>query len=270
MKRFVMIVLMALIASRVLSARDHRRDSRPAERPSIIKALFQDDPAPAPPEPPQPPRARRSSRERANRVTPALALTTNPQVAPAWFPKSAWEEEAAAHPDPVGVRVLVGRLSVSEDRARLDLHKMVNHEIADWLAADIPMTWTPPNRLVDEMVQGNHVQTVTRTIGPRSGSAATETLANLDDLHTFFRAGQKLDFSEGKKSRFIERYHRDVASDRMRKTGAILAVVLASLALFSAYVRTDEATKGYYTNRLRTVGMVGLGTAGAVAYHYWS
>jgi hypothetical protein len=95
-------------------------------------------------------------------------------------------------------------------------------------------------------------------------------LAELEDVFTLYRAGQKLDFSEGRRAEFVRRYHRDVASERMRRSGAVLAVVLASLALFSAYVRTDEATKGYYTNRLRALAVAGLGTAGAVAYHYWA
>ncbi len=179
-------------------------------------------------------------------------------MAPPWFPKSEWEEEGLARPDAAGVRVLLGRLSASEDRARLDLRKTVNHEIADWLAADIPMTWTPPQKLVDRMMLGTYVQTVTRSFGPKPGELTAEVpgtercIARSSTTCTpLYRAGQKLDFSATRRAEFVEAYQRDVASLRMRKSGSVIAVVLACLAVISLYVRADEATKGYYTNRLR-------------------
>ncbi len=321
MKKLILIVILAVVASKALSDRDEHRNSnddrwsvrvlcegrevdqttgrpigvhRPRaesfappqspEPPSLTRTVGGDDPnsAAAPP----PPRGHRSKRRSQANPTPApkvvslLAPDPASKVAPAWFPKGEWEEEGLARPDTSGIRVLLGRLSVSVDRAKDDLRKTVNREIADWLAADVPMTWTPPQKLVDRMIQSTYVQTVLKSLGPKPGeitpdvastsSLNVETLPELDDLHTLYRAGQKIDFSEARRSDFIERYHRDVASTRMRKMGTIGAVVLAALGLISLYIRTDEATKGYYTNRLRVLAAAGLGVAGTLAYRYWA
>ena len=47
---------------------------------------------------------------------------------------------------------------------------------------------------------------------------------------------------------------------------ACSAFVLICLAAVSGYIRTDEATKGYYTNRLRMLAAAGVGAAGVVIY----
>ena len=48
--------------------------------------------------------------------------------------------------------------------------------------------------------------------------------------------------------------------------GGALAFVLICLAAVSGYIRADEATKGYYTNRLRMLAAAGVGAAGVVIY----
>jgi len=45
-----------------------------------------------------------------------------------------------------------------------------------------------------------------------------------------------------------------------------LGFVLICLAAISGYIRTDEATKGYYTNRLRMLTAAGVGAAGVLIY----
>ena len=124
---------------------------------------------------------------------------------------------------------------------------------------------------------GTYVQKVARNIGPNPTEARSEAtagrgsdLADMEDVWTLYRAGQRLDFSEKRRDEFIRRYHRDVASARMWRMGSVMGVVLASLALVSLYVRTDDATRGYYTNRLRALAALGLAGAGTVAYHYWA
>ncbi len=61
-------------------------------------------------------------------------------------------------------------------------------------------------------------------------------------------------------------YRQDLATQRMQRLGGGLALALAALAVLSTYIKADEATKGYYTNRLRLVAAAGLGVAGVVAY----
>ncbi len=303
MKKLALIVLLAVVASQVLADRDDSGDHR-APRPSGILSMIFDDATPATPTPPlvaaprtpepapdirtipwrggdsnvtgtQPPPARGPRTKRRSLAKPIEPST--PQAAPSWFPKSDWEEEGLARSNPQGIRVLLGRLSASEERAKADLRKTVNHELADWLAADIPMTWTPPAKLVNRMVLGTYVQTATWSFGPRQGDvtpglppAAKVAVPELDEPQIMYRAGQRLDFSAVRRAEFVESYHRDVASTRMRRSGGLIAVVLTLLALTSLYVRADEATKGYYTNRLRVLATVGLGVASAAAYRYWA
>ena len=53
---------------------------------------------------------------------------------------------------------------------------------------------------------------------------------------------------------------------RLVVLGGSLAFVLICLAAVSGYIRADEATKGYYTNRLRMLAAAGVGAAGVVIY----
>ena len=44
--------------------------------------------------------------------------------------------------------------------------------------------------------------------------------------------------------------------------------MLACLAIFVTYVRADEATRGYFTNRLRLVALAAAGAAGYAVYRF--
>ena len=295
MKKLALIVLLAVVASRLLADREDRPDRPAHPHPSVVSWVVGDD-SPAPPRPPELPPAinivpwhggapdgapapkRGPKARRRGPTSPAASdPAPAPGVVPAWFPKGEWEEEDLARPNPAGMRVLVGRLSASPERARADLRKTVGREIGDWLAADVPPTWTPPQKLVDRMTAGSYVRSELRTLGGNPApvaatpaDATTPSIPELDEPQVFYRAGQKLDFSDNRRDQFVEAYRRDVASARMKKSGSLLAVVLAGLLAVSLYVRADEATKGYYTNRLRALAAVGLGAAGAVAYRYWA
>ena len=52
----------------------------------------------------------------------------------------------------------------------------------------------------------------------------------------------------------------------MAALGGTLAFVLICLGAVSGYIRADEATKGYYTNRLRMLAAAGVGAAGVFIY----
>jgi hypothetical protein len=165
--------------------------------------------------------------------------------------------------------VLLGRLSASEDRARQDLRKIVEREVANWIAADVPTSWKVPSNVIDSMRQGSYVQEVTKNLTPAAPEVETPSTAEIqegDGLYTLYRAGQKLDFSRSRRAQIIQMYRRDLASLRMQKLGGGLALALVGLAVLTGYIKTDEATKGYYTNRLRLLAVAGLGAAGVVAY----
>ncbi len=53
---------------------------------------------------------------------------------------------------------------------------------------------------------------------------------------------------------------------RLVPLGALLAFVLACLAAVSGYIKADEATKGYYTTRLRLAAAAGVGAAGVALF----
>jgi hypothetical protein len=177
--------------------------------------------------------------------------------------------------------VLVGRVSVSEDRARKDLRKTLEREVTEWISADVPPTWKVPAPLIDRMVRGNYVQKLTRSLKPSTGEPGPETEAEadspsdlnvpgLENLYTLYRAGQQVDFSPARKARIIETYRKDLATRRMERLGGGLALALGLLAVMAGYIRADEATRGYYTNRLRLVAVAGLGAAGVAAYRFLS
>ena len=48
--------------------------------------------------------------------------------------------------------------------------------------------------------------------------------------------------------------------------GGGLGFALTCLAAVAGFIRADEATKGYYTNRLRLLAAAGVGAAGVAIY----
>jgi hypothetical protein len=281
MKKLVLVTLLAVAASWLLSEarqpgdgiRKHLvtvQDEGPVPPPTVRP--------PTPPEPPSPPGSIRtvpwrkgdgSRPKRASQAPPkSIASAKTP---PSWFPKSELEEEEKARTDAFGSRVLLGRLSASEDRARQDLRKIVEREVADWIAADVPTSWKVPSDVIDGMRQGSYVQEVTKNLTPAAPEVETPSTAEIqgsDGLYTLYRAGQKLDFSRSRRAQIVQMYRRDLASQRMQRLGGGLALALVGLAVLSGYIKADEATKGYYTNRLRLLAAAGLGTAGVLAYRF--
>ena len=61
-------------------------------------------------------------------------------------------------------------------------------------------------------------------------------------------------------------YNRELVQQRLSRSGGSLGFVLICLAAISGYIRADEATKGYYTNRLRMLAAAGVGAAGVIIY----
>jgi hypothetical protein len=64
----------------------------------------------------------------------------------------------------------------------------------------------------------------------------------------------------------VDVFHREQVRDRLTVLGGIFGFVLICLAAISGYIRTDEATKGYYTNRLRMLTAAGVGAGGVLIY----
>jgi hypothetical protein len=76
----------------------------------------------------------------------------------------------------------------------------------------------------------------------------------------------KLDESPQSRARFIEVYNHELVGRRLVNLGGSLAFILICLGAVSGYIRADEATKGYYTNRLRMLAAAGVGAGGVLIY----
>jgi len=123
--------------------------------------------------------------------------------------------------------------------------------VTDWLTPEVPHSWTPPATLVDRMV-----------LAPE--------LKQIDNYHNLgrklYQATLRCDFSTAHRADIVRAYESTVAARRLSVLGVVLGFVLACLAALAGYIRADEATKGYYTNRLRLVAATAVGAAGVVAY----
>ncbi|MDR3632602.1 MAG: hypothetical protein P4L84_02130 [Isosphaeraceae bacterium] len=150
------------------------------------------------------------------------------------------------------LRVITGRLSVTEERAQEDVRKKVDEAIAEWLAPEVVSSWQVPASLREGLVQKTEVRPVEK---------------ELDGEHvTLFEASQTVDFSHARRTALVEAYHRELVARRLAILAGVLAFILACLAALAGYIRADEATKGYYTNRLRLVSAAGVGAAGVLIY----
>jgi hypothetical protein len=141
-----------------------------------------------------------------------------------------------------------GQLSATEARAKADARKALEDQVFDWLGSDVPGSWSPPARLVDAMILETRINPVVKDYG------------------TLYVAELKVDFSPERRKALVEVFHRQQVRERLTVLGGIFGFVLICLAAISGYIRTDEATKGYYTNRLRMLTAAGVGAGGVLIY----
>ena len=87
------------------------------------------------------------------------------------------------------------------------------------------------------------------------------------DYGTLYEAKLRVDVSPEQRASFVKTHHLQVVHWRMAMLGGLLAFVLTCLAAISSYIRADEVTKGYYTNRLRVLTLTAVGAAGGLIYH---
>ena len=167
-------------------------------------------------------------------------------------PPHAWAafKERVGMIDPSVVREVQSELCASTERAEVNLRRQLESSVSAWLAeSGVERNWALPKKLVDRMVVGKvYVEPVL-----------------IKDLNVF-RASVSAEFSDRRKHEFLDVYHRQIGGKRLVFLGGGLAFVLACLAAVSGYIRADEATKGYYTNRLRLLAAAGVGAAGVVVY----
>lgn len=248
MKRLIVLVLvltpLALVAvDRLTSSPCGGGDPRTAE------LAFAFPSAPAPPAAPVPP---------APPALPVLpAVVDEVDECPFSQAEIATEVvvcQSAGEPAPTEpVLKVESDLMANADRALRNLRETIDERVADWLAeAGVARSWKAPGRLVEAMILG----------APEVG------LAESHDYGDLYRASVPVDFSMNRKALLVQEYQRTVKAKRIGQLGGVLAFALACLAVVAGYIRTDEATKGYYTNRLRLLAAAALGGAGVALYHW--
>jgi hypothetical protein len=191
---------------------------------------------PLPPGPPAPP----------DSTTPAT-LAPEP---PNWFQRDTVEVKPIR--DVRSIVPIKGAPSATEERAWRNARAKLEQKVAEWLQPEVPYAWPPPHRLIDAMIVDQYLQPE-----PREYSGETYTL---------YRAGYRADFSQPHRAEIIEAYQRSVVAQRLAWLGGGIGFILVCLAAIAGYIRADEATKGYYTNRLRLVAAAAVGAAGMAIY----
>ena len=154
---------------------------------------------PAPPRPPAPPKAKKVPRHR---------------------PKPPVVQEV------VEPKVVAGRLSATEARARADARLQLENTFPGWLEPDVPRGWHVPKRLVDNMIREVTIVPVERDYG------------------TVYQATMLVDASPSARRAIVEAYRHEQVVKRLVVLGGGLAFALISLGALSGYIRADEATKG--------------------------
>jgi hypothetical protein len=143
-----------------------------------------------------------------------------------------------------------GRLSATKERAVADARRQLRDDVTGWLDPEVPRSWVPPVRMLDAMILDEpQLKAVQKTYGE------------------LFEASFTVDASTQRRTTLVEVYNRQLVERRLATLGATLVFILICLAAVSGYIRADEATKGYYTNRLRMLAAAGVGASGVIIYH---
>jgi hypothetical protein len=205
------------------------------------------------------------SRPKAAPGVPAVRGDESPRIsqtgsdvapAPSWF--HAARPARTFKGDLAGLHALKGGLAITRERAERDAHQQFEQVVRDWLALDgVPRDWTIPGPLLGGLIRAEHIEPVFRDdLGPE-----------LDDYKVLYEAAYQVDFSPARKAEILSAYDQDLVRVRLGWLAGLGVFLLTCLAALAGYIRADEATKGYYTNRLRLVAAAGVGVAGVVVYH---
>ena len=149
-------------------------------------------------------------------------------------------------------RTIAGDICATEDQCDPTRRRSCELKVGEWLAPDVPASWTPPAGLIQAMIVESKVDPHVSQRGKEYGPTYVATLT--------------ADFSPRRRAELVDTHGRDLVRHRLATLGGSLGFVLICLAAVSGYIRADEATKGYYTNRLRTVAAAGIGAAGVILY----
>jgi hypothetical protein len=186
------------------------------------------------------------------RVTDAQPVPPAPPV-----PPGKTRARLQPKPQPRAVRIVAerttetldGQISATPQRAADQAREDLRKQIRAWLDPEVPSSWNIPDRLMDSIILNTDLE---KTVPNEYGAMYITHL--------------KLDKSPESRARFVKVYNHEVVGRRLVNLGGSLAFILICLAAVSGYIRADEATKGYYTNRLRMLAAAGVGAGGVLIY----
>jgi hypothetical protein len=190
------------------------------------------------------------------RVTEAQAVPpAPPRIVVTKRTKSGKVVGAARPVAPVGIKTeaaeiptIPGAISATPERADDAARVRLREVITEWLDPDVPQSWSLPERELDKLVVERSRETVEKEYGP------------------MYITHLKLDTTPVHRDKLIKLYNRELVGHRLINLGGALTFILMCLAAVSGYIRADEATKGYYTNRLRMLAAVAVGAGGVLIY----
>ncbi|RUL82166.1 hypothetical protein [Tautonia sociabilis] len=188
-------------------------------------------------------------------------------AAPDWFaaaPEGGIVPLGDAEAGAGGPIAAKGRRSYSQERALADARAELERAVASWLAPEVPEGWTPPAGLIDALVLDRHIEPVLVNLQSTLGPVANDPELDLPDL--LYVAAMRANLTPGHREAIIQAYRQEVGARRSALLVGLGGFLLSCLAILSLYIRADEATKGYYTNRLRAVAVASAGAAGAIIY----
>ena len=148
----------------------------------------------------------------------------------------------------IQIMVVKGDISATTERAEAEGRAALRAEAAEWLEPEVPRTWTVPTPLLQSLVVDTHNNPIDKPYG------------------TMYVTEMKVNLSPERRDILVKAYHRELVQYRLASLGGALAFVLIGLGAVSGYIRADEATKGYYTRRLRMLAAAGVGAAGVILY----
>jgi hypothetical protein len=180
--------------------------------------------------------------------------------APAWW-KDSFNPNTPIKPAPDGSFVVSGRVSVDEKEAERDAQSRLTNVVVRWLEPDgVAADWTVPEGLIQGLIRDVHDQKVPSD--PNNPSH--------QDYPEMVIRGYLVDLGPDQKAPFLDVWQREVVNQRLYQLAGLIAFVLVCLASLSGYIKADESTKGYFTNRLRLAAAAGVGAAGTAIYHLLS
>jgi hypothetical protein len=148
-----------------------------------------------------------------------------------------------------GPTIIADRFAATEEGAKNKTRELFKKTVKEWLWPQAPRDWNAPDSELSRLV----LQAYTSPV--------------YSDVGVVFLTGYQADLSPEARSHLVDLYQNDLARQRLYWMGGIVAFVLVCLGSMGGYIRADEATRGYYTNRLRLAAAAAVGAAGAAIYH---